>query len=44
MICGNFQGTDIELRVPLDNENLTKKGLRAGIDHMKLNYDMILLL
>lgn len=44
MVYGNIQSTNIVLRITRDNANPTKKGLKARIDHMKLNYDMIFLL
>jgi hypothetical protein len=39
-----YSGHGIVLRVPRDNTNPTKNELRAWINHMELNYDMILLL
>jgi hypothetical protein len=44
MVCENIWGIGIVLQVHWDSVNYTKKGLKAWIDHMRLNYDMILLL
>jgi len=35
-------GTNVVLQVPRDNANPTEKGLISWVDHMELNYDMML--
>jgi hypothetical protein len=37
-------GAPVVLQVPRDNNNLTWNGLISWVDHMELNYDMIILL
>jgi len=39
-----MRGTGIVLQVPRDSVNPVGKGLKSWVDHMELNYDMILLL
>jgi hypothetical protein len=42
IVRSNIWGNNVLLQVPRDSAKPTKKGLRAWIDHMELNYDMFL--
>lgn len=40
----HIRGTSVVLQVHRDSANLAEKGLISWVNHMELNYDMIILL